>query len=234
MSEAILCALCAVVARCPVAMAHTGWMESADSKQVVKKLQGIIVQTFSGSQDPEATDCLHVIDYLASSLPDPAFKASLQSLFTTARHLSPGWVPPVAVTQAPAAPAAMQVVDGWLSICALGHADSSAVKGRSNVVSILEVAFSILENTFNSAQSPAAVLFHEVPGQTITDFSVRLSVGFTRVLAAKVVLLAMMQLCQEEVSHVLPVLCSLFFVKFTYNPAPSDELQRCRSLAASE
>ena len=232
MSEAILCALCAVVARCPVAMAHTGWMESADSKQVVKKLQGIIVQTFSGSQDPEATDCLHVIDYLASSLPDPAFKASLQSLFTTARHLSPGWVPLVAVTQAPAAPAAMQVVDGWLSIWALGHADSSAVKGRSNMVSILEVAFSILENTFNSAQSPVDVLFHEVPGQTITDFSVRLSVGFIRVLAAKVVLLAMMQLCQEEVSHVLPVLCSLFFVKFTYNPAPSDELQRCRSLAA--
>ena len=96
------------------------------------------------------------------------------------------------------------------------------------MVNILEVAFSFLENTFNSAQNPVDVLFTEPPGQTIVDFSVHLSLGFTRVLAAYVVLLAMMDLPVEDLKEGVPVLCSLFTVHFTYNPAPSDAAQRAR------
>ena len=196
------------------------------------KIKAAIAKSFGGSADPEVYDCPHVIDVIHEKFDDEAFRHRLGELFTATRRLCPAWVPPLVQTVVPAEPAMGQVVDGWLHIWHFGHTDDSAIKGRSNMVNVLEVAFSILENTFNSAQQPIDVLFGSPPGSTIVNFSVRFSMGFTRVLAAKTLLLAMFELEQAELQEVTPVLCSLFTVKFTYNPAPTDALQRCRSLAA--
>ena len=213
-----------------VVMAHTS---SNASKQVVAKIKAVLAKTYGGSADPEVYDCVHVIDLISQKFPDnDAFKLRLEELCGCVQRLCPGWVRPAVQALVPAEPAMGQVVDGWLYIWQFGHRDDSAVKGRSNMVNVLEVAFSILENTFNSAQHPVDVLFGSSPGSTILNLSVRFSMGFTRVLAAKSLLLAMLDLEEPELQEVIPVLCSLFTVKFTFNPAPTDSLQRRRSLAA--
>ena len=214
-------------------MAHTSWCTSNAGKQVVNKIKAVLAKTYGGSADPEVYDCVHVIDLISQKFPDnDVFKLRLEELCGCVQRLCPGWVRPAVQALVPAEPAMGQVVDGWLYIWQFGHRDDSAVKGRSNMVNVLEVAFSILENTFNSAQHPVDILFGSSPGSTILNFSVRFSMGFTRVLAAKSLLLAMLDLEEPELQEVIPVLCSLFTVKFTFNPAPTDSLQRCRSLAA--
>ena len=214
-------------------MAHTGWCTSTAARKVLEKVRGTIVKTFSGAGDPEVYDCPHVIDHLAKTFADNfQLKSWVENLFQQVRQIEPTWVPPQVETQVPAAPQALQVKGGWLWIWSLGKTDDAGIKGRSNMVNVLEVAFSILENTFNSAQQPLDVLFHEPPGDPIPDFSIQLSVGFARVLAVWVVLVGVLDLDQAELAEVVPVLCSLFAVRFTYNPAPSDSLQRFRSLAA--
>ena len=214
-------------------MAHTGWCTSNAAKKVLEKVRASIVKTFSGTGDPEVYDCPHVIDHMAKTFGDNFhLKSRLENLFQQVRQIDPTWVPPAVDTQVPAAPAALQVKDGWLWIWCFGKTDDAGIKGRSNMVNVLEVAFSILENTFNSAQQPVDVLFHEPPGDPIPDFSIQLSVGFTRILAVWVVLTAMMDLEAAGLAEVVPVLCSLFSVRYTYNPASSDSLQRFRSLAA--
>ena len=215
------------------AMAHTAWSTTSASKKLVENLKSSIAKAYAGSGDPEVYDCPHIIDVLAQKYPDPSqLKADLETLLIQTRQLCPTWVLPGLTFVVPAAPLLQQVGQGCLMIWAFGCKEDTAVKGRSNMVNILEVAFSFLENTFNSAQNPVDVLFTEPPGQTIVDFSVHLSLGFTRVLAAYVVLLAMMDLPVEDLKEGVPVLCSLFTVHFTYNPAPSDAAQRARSLAA--
>lgn len=214
-------------------MAHTAWCQSATGKAIVDKLKSNIAKTFAGSGDPEVYDCPHVIELIQSKFADDfQFKAQLDTLYQQLRQRMPTWTPPVVQATVPAIPNAHQVADGWLMIWQFGKTDDAGIKGRSNMVNILELSFSFLENTFNSAQHPLDILFAQQSGQPIGDFSVRLSVGFTRVLAAYVCLIAMMDLDPAELAEVLPVLCSLFIVRYTYNPAPSDALQRKRSLAA--
>lgn len=214
-------------------MAHTGWCSTNASKKAVNKLKAALASTYAGSADPEIYDCPHVVDLIAQKFPEPyQLKSALETLFGQTRALCPHWVLPAMQVNVPAAPGIRQVTDGWLYIWQLGHQESSAVKGRSNMVNVLEIAFSFLENTFNSAQSPLDVLFDEPPGATIRDFSVRFSMGFTRALAAYALLLAMLDLELDDLKELVPVLCSLFTVRFTYNPAGSDFLQRRRSLAA--
>ena len=214
-------------------MAHTSWSVTASSKKVVEKLKENIAKTFAGSGDPEVYDCPHVIDVLQRKFPgDFQLKHQLQALLNQTKQIDPCWLPPAVQTVVPATPLPMQVGEGWLLIWSFGHSEDSAIKGKSNMVNIWEVAFSFLENTFNSAQNPVEVLFTGQPGEPLADFSVRLSLGFTRVLAAYVVLLAMLDLEQAELAEVVPVLRSLFALRYTYNPATSDAAQRARSLAA--
>ena len=216
-----------------VAMAHTAWSTTASSKKLVEKLKGNIAKSYAGSGDPEVCDCPHIIDVLGQRFPsDFQLKHELEALFRQTNQICPGWVRPAMQTAVPPAPLPFSVGEGWLWIWSFGHTEASAIKGRSNMVNILEIAFSFLENTFNSAQNPVEVLFSDLPGQPVADFSVRLSLGFTRVLAAYVVLLAMLDLEQAELSELVPLLRSLFTVRFTHNPAGSDAEQRARSLAA--
>ncbi|CAJ1442673.1 unnamed protein product [Effrenium voratum] len=169
------------------------------------KLKQSISATFSGSSDPEAFDCVHIVDHLRCKFSEPRhLKVCFEQLYQRARAVEPAWVHPQVAQCVPEAPGPQQEAgEGWLFIWQLAHEDGCSLKGRSNMVNILETAFSILENTFNSGS-----------------------------LAIKMILLAMVNLSNEELRAVFPVLRSLFTVKFTYNPAPNEEVQRHRSLSA--
>ncbi|CAJ1363954.1 unnamed protein product, partial [Effrenium voratum] len=195
------------------------------------KLKQSISATFSGSSDPEAFDCVHIVDHLRCKFSEPRhLKVCFEQLYQRARAVEPAWVRPRVAQCVPEAPGPQQEAgEGWLFIWQLAHEDGCSLKGRSNMVNILETAFSILENTFNSVQNPLDLLFSGTP---IGDFSVNFSVGLGRSLAIKMILLAMVNLSNEELRAVFPVLRSLFTVKFTYNPAPNEEVQRHRSLSA--
>ena len=216
---------------CPSpAMALAGWAATNAGKKVMNKMKATMAKQFSGSGDPEVHDCPHISDVLASTFTSFALKERLHMLFQQTQQFAPAWIMPPISLQVPVPPGPTQVADGWLYLWHFGHQDAAAVKGRSNMVNILEVAFSILENTFHSAQSPVQVLFQGQEGQAIEDFSVRFSVGFTRILACYTVLLAALELEAEELQELAPVLCSVFLVKYTYNPAATDALQRARAL----
>ena len=215
-------------------MAHTGWADNARSKAVVEKVKKNISAAVGGSLDPEAFDCIHVIDLIQKKFPEQQhLKHCLEGLYDRAKLIDPAWAHPGTLDAVPMPPGPQQgAIEGWLFIWQFAHEDSSSLKGRSNMVNILEIAFSILENTFNSVQNPLDVLFPVPGGSRIEDFSVKFSIGFGRSLAIKMILLAIMDFQNDELLALFPVLCTLFTVKCTYNPAPTEDLQRHRSLAA--
>ena len=215
-------------------MAHTTWADNAKSKQVLDKVKKTISRLFGGSSDPESFDCIHVVDFMKQKWPEPQqLKNCLQGLYDRAKQIDPTWMHPAPLSTVPASPGPHQgAAEEWLFIWQLGHEDGCSMKGRSNMVNILEIAFSILENGFNSVQNALDVLFPDPAGSPIADFSVKFSVGFGRSLAIKMILVAILDFDNEELQAFFPVLCSLFAVKFTNNPAPDEDMQRHRSLAA--
>ena len=182
---------------------------------------------------PKTFDCLHVVDLMKQKYPEPRqLKSCMEGLYQRAKQIHCTWVDPAPLNTVPAVPGPQRgATEGWLFIWQLAHEDGSSMKGRSNMVHILEIEFSILENTFNSVQNPLDLLFHAPAGSNIEDFSVKFSVGFGRSLALKLVLLAMLDFNNEELKAVFPVRCSLFS-EIHLQPSPNEDMQRHRSLAA--
>ena len=180
---------------------------------------------------PKVSDCLHCIDHFSEKYPDPdGFLALLTGLEARVKELAPTWRPPLCSTEIPVPPADGEPdVEGWLHCTKFGYREAQGVRGKPKMVFILEVAWSILENTFKSQQSSVSPLFGpgHVPGNSILPFTVEHSVGFTRTLAVKVLLeaLACMSLTDTEMQTLLPVLKSCFYIKFAYAPASSEEEQ---------
>ncbi|CAE7674553.1 unnamed protein product [Symbiodinium necroappetens] len=137
------------------------WADNARAKAVVEKVKKNISTAVGGSLDPEAFDCIHVIDLIQKKFPEPQhLKHCLEGLYDRAKLIDPAWTHPGTLDAVPMPPGPQQgAIEGWLLIWQFAHEDSSSLKGRSNMVNILEIAFSILENTFNSVQNPLDVLF---------------------------------------------------------------------------
>ena len=146
-------------------MAHTSWADNAQSKAVVDKLKKNISQAVEGSLDPETFDCLHVVDSMKQKYPEPRqLKSCMEGLYQRAKQIDCTWVHPAPLNTVPAVPGPQQgATEGWLFIWQLAHEDGSSMKGRSNMVHILEIAVSILENIFNSVQ--------ELSGLAVSCFS---------------------------------------------------------------
>ena len=73
----------------------------------------------------------------------------------------------------------------------LGHdPEVHGMKGKSNTVWILDVARRFLENPYNSTKDPLDLLFKAgaAEGSPVEDFSLRHNVGFSKSIAAKLIL----------------------------------------------
>ena len=104
-----------------------------------------------------------------------------------------------------------------------GHKEESAIRGKPKMGFVLDKVNSFLEQKFNSQEHPIHPLFppDAAPNALIQPGMALHSVGFTRTLAAKVILVAVsnMGLPDDEFRELFPVLKSCLYVKVVYSPA---------------
>ena len=115
----------------------------------------------------------------------------------------------------------------WQGILAPWAIGFECPRGRTcaKMVSILELSISFLEKSFASARSPIQVHFGEsvaAVGDAIPDASVKPVVGYSRTLAAKLLLLECTELSDPELTTVKPLLESLLALHCVWEPQSNE------------
>ena len=107
-----------------------------------------------------------------------------------------------------------------LSIYQLGFTEECSCKGKSKSVHILDTVENFLDNPYSSERSPLEVKPPLGPATpTIASYSVVHSIGFSKSLACKLIVLAVEEMMRkgsmstEELSRIQSFLKPLFYVK---------------------
>ena len=150
---------------------------------------GQVSKKFVGSGDPEISDAKDVVTYLSEKYTPAEWKNMLQELDRrvlqvtgTPRPRAKSTVPDVEVGS---------TEDMWVMVWHLGHLEDHAYRGRPQTVHILEKAQSLLEKTFDSENFPLKLALPgpgAIPEADLDDHVFKHVVGFTRCLAAMVIL----------------------------------------------
>lgn len=131
-----------------------------------------------------------------------------------------GVVFPICVVDVPVP--STDVTEHYVESWQLGFSDSAGCRGKPKQVSIVELAVLFAESSFQSVRQPLNVTFTEANGQ-VSAFSIRHVVGFTRSLAAKMVLECWSELDAAQQKDLLDVVKSCLVIKVTCQPAGSLE-----------
>ena len=115
-----------------------------------------------------------------------------------------------------------------------GHKEESAIRGKPKMGFVLDKVNSFLEQKFNSQEHPIHPRFppDAAPNALIQTGMVLHSVGFTRTLAAKMIIVAVstMGLPDDEFRQLIPVLKTCLYIKVVYSPAEGNQGQMEKSL----
>ena len=102
----------------------------------------------------------------------------------------------------------------------MGFVEDTCPRGKPMTIQLLEKSSSIIEHKYDSQTNPIQVFFPSsaAVGSPIGDCSVGVWAGFTRSLAAKMILEAtsVLDLPDEEFQELIPLLKSVLYVKVTY------------------
>ena len=194
---------------------------------------GQVSKKFVGSGDPEISDAKDVVTYLSEKYTSAEWKNLLQDLSHRLQSLT-GMALPTAKSTVPDVPVG-STEDFWVMIWHVGHLEDHAYRGRPQTVHILEKVQSLLESTFQSENFPPKLALPgpaAVPGDSLGDHVFKHVVGFTRVLAAMVILegASSLKLSDSDLLSLSDVLMSCLCIKVTFKAYASEDQAREESL----
>jgi hypothetical protein len=185
------------------------------SKKAKMDLLGQIWKKCFGSGDPEISDAKDVATYFSEKYTPSGLRAMFQRLHVQVTRLS-GKTCACPKTTVPDVP----IGDGeefWVMVWNLGHHEDSAYRGKPQTVHVLEIAASFLENTFDSQNFllKVALPLGAIPGGDVGELQYKHVVGFTRVLAAMLLLEGVdsLSLSDTQLLALSDVLPSCFCIK---------------------
>ena len=192
-----------------------------------------VSKKFVGSGDPEISDAKDVVTYLSEKYTPAEWKSLLQGLYQRLLNVT-GATHPTAKSTVPDV-AVGSTEDMYVMVWHLGHLEDHAYRGRPQTVHILEKAQSLLENTFDSENFPLKLALPgpgAIPGANLDDQVFKHVVGFTRCLAAMVILegAASLKLSENELLSMSNVLMSCLCIKATFKAYASEDQAREESL----
>ena len=164
----------------------------------------------------EKPDAEHVCDYFVEKYhhKQALFTGILDKMEAKVLAVRPSACPGVSLTATvPLSPdEGMLGVEGWLPQKKIGYMTCHAIRGRPDMVQVLEVCVSFINaGKYNSQERPIFALFPAMPaGDPIEDFSVHHSQGMTRTLACKIIVETVfdMDLDDDDFIKVLPLVVS--------------------------
>ena len=141
----------------------------------IERLKTYLLSKYGGSGDPELSDGLHCVDYFQQQYPNPDnFLALLTQVMVRIQQCGPAWAPPECIKHIPLPPKPDEpAFEGWAHPWQFGYKEAQAVRGKPNMVHILSVCSSILDQgCFKSQTNPLSSLFlaGHIPGRAITPF----------------------------------------------------------------
>ena len=202
------------------------------SKKARLDLLGQISKKYTGSGDPEISDAKDVTAYLSEKYTNTELKAMLQQLYARVMAVS-GKTHADAKSTVPDLPVGASE-EFWVMIWNLGHQEDSAFRGKPQTVHVLETACSFLERTFESQNFPPKLALPPgaIPGEEVAEIRYKHVVGFTRVLAAMLLLegVAVLNFSDAQLLTLSDVLLSCFVIRATYKAYESEDKAREESL----
>ena len=191
------------------------------------KIKQHIAKTYATS-DPEVNECVHAVD----TLNKPGLADMLRDEVQRLQRLDPGnaTLHRIPVANVPDLPSAQEPWTGFLAVWQLGL---EAIKGRSKMIAVLEICFSILDTFYSDQRSPLNIHF-EHPGTPVSDLSVVHVVGLARSLAMKIIWQAVVELKLDdgEMIAISDVLSSISIVSCVWEAARTDVEMRFLALRA--
>lgn len=202
-------------------------MMSKQAKQtLVKTISEHISKKFGGSGDLETEDAFDAVDYFEKQYGDKLqpLKVTLIALMARLEVLDPTWrsgrqnwiehVPP---------PNENGSVEFFAAPWQLGLRATDSIKGKSSMVSVLECCVSFLERPYDSVGEPLNVLMHRgaTVDSPVPDFGLRHSIGFSKSLAARILLESIVELnlSDSDIALLKKEIQALYMMKCVYNPA---------------
>ena len=210
----------------------TSWllyMTCPATKAVKKKITSYLDNFFGGSGDLEAEDALDISDYFVTEYGEKPheFQRMMQDVRNRLMELDPTWYarrPELAAT-IPEPPGPGCVCELFLAPWHIGFRPTDSMKGKSRTVHVLGVVEDFLAEPYNSSRDPLNVLSPKggISGHAIPAFSMRLSIGTSKSLAAKMIIWAVgkLALTSPELQLIKFSVQALFTLKCVFEPAAS-------------
>ena len=213
---------------------------SLKKDKVLMKILKHIEAQHCGSGEVELEDAVDPCAFLTQHYKDDhqALTTKLRIVEAQLEALDPTWSKGEVATSMFDAPADGEETVLKLSIYQLGFTEQTSIKGKSKSVHILDTVENFLDNPYSSNRSPLDV---KPPlgtvASTIAPYSVVHSIGFSKSLACKLIVLAVEELMRtgkmgvEEVSSVQRFLQPLFYVKAIWKgtSGAADDMYDCIS-----
>ena len=195
---------------------------SLKKNKVLQKILTHIEQQHCGSGEVELEDAVDPCTFLSQHYEHQhaSLTAKLQMVENQLDNVDPSWSKGTLSTSMLDVPAAGSEKVLLLSIYQLGFTEDCSIKGKSKSVHILDTVENFLDNPYSSERSPLDVR-PPLGGATATiaPYSVVHSIGFSKSLACKLIILAVEEMMRkgtmitDEVSSVQSFLKPLFYVK---------------------
>ena len=202
------------------------------SKKAKFDILGQISKKFIGSGDPEVADAKDVVTYFSEKYTPSELRAMCQRLHAQVLALS-GKTHEVPKATVPDLPVGAGE-EFWVMIWNLGHQEDSSYRGKPQTVHVLETSASFFEKTFDSMNFPPrlALPHGSCPGEHIGDLQYKHVVGFTRVLAALVLVegVSVLNLSDTQLVSLSDVLLSCLCIRAVYKSYESEDKAREESL----
>ena len=188
-----------------------------------------VSRKYIGSGDPEISDAKDVVTYLSDKYQPNEFQNMLQGVHAQMEALMGKGLPHVPRSTVPDGDD-----DFWVMVWNLGHKEEHAYRGKPQTVHILEIAQSMLEKGFDSKNFPLRIALPHgaVQGESLGNTQFKHIVGFTRCLAAMLILegVASLKLSDSELISMSDVLESCLCIKVSYTAYASEDEAREASL----
>ena len=206
-------------------------------KGVIVKVQQWMEKVFGGSDDVEVEDAVDVVDHFSMHFGENTkpFKDLMLNVMQRVSALDPDWNPPKIIECVPAPGSTGEDTEIFVSPWQLGFSAQHSMKGKSRMPAIKGCVVDFLERPFASMREPLQILLplEAAVGEPIPDFSVRHSIGFAKSLAAKLILLTVVEenWNDETVRLFLNELKAVLVMKATYEEGTSLNDQMYKALS---
>ena len=209
-----------------------------EQNALVGKVMPLLRSRFQFALDYEQPSPVHdVVSYLTLESSTGDIVNKLSKLEARVQSLDKGWPLHNRITHSPNWVSANERREGikfFVSPSQLGVSENHSLKGSSKTWAILDIAQSFAERPYNSRYNPLQLLMPQTKsGSQIEPLSMRHAIGFGRSLAAKLLLLGVVELklADVELVHILPQLQSLLLMWATYRPQVNAVMQVKKTLS---